>query len=252
MHNGHPRFADTLIPLDPGSYDYRVTSISAEEGDFLWRLVRDNGYQKTIEIGCALGISSLYICDAAASGSGAAHVAVDPFQSTQWQNLGVRNVQARGTKNFTLIEEVSELALPRLLGQKETFDFAFIDGWHTFDHTLVDFFYLNRMVRVGGMIAFDDANWPAVTKVLRYLSHYPAYEVILPGGSGAKATKRGFQRALLGAFYAGSRLIPRKLRNELFTEHVLSGQARYAAFPSVVALKKVAEDERNWDWYAPF
>jgi predicted O-methyltransferase YrrM len=251
MQRVHPRFAETLVPLENTGFDYSITSISPEEGDFLWRLVRDNGYRKTIEVGCALGISALYICDAAAHG-GAAHTAIDPFQSTQWQSLGVKNIEARGIQAFSLLEELSELALPKLLAQKETYDFAFIDGWHTFDHTLVDFFYLNRMVRVGGMIAFDDANWPAVTKVLRYLSAYPAYEVVLPTGSGSKAVKRKLQQALLRTFYAGSRLIPRKLRNELFSEHVLSGQSKYAAFPSVVALKKVAEDERNWDWYSPF
>jgi len=44
--------------------------------------------------------------------------------------------------------------------QGERIDFAFIDGAHTFDHVLVDFFYIDRMLNVGGIVAFDDVGFP--------------------------------------------------------------------------------------------
>lgn len=40
------------------------SSISHDEGEFIWRLIRDNAIDRSIEVGCAFGVSSLYICDA--------------------------------------------------------------------------------------------------------------------------------------------------------------------------------------------
>jgi len=33
-------------------------------------------------------------------------------------------------------------------------DFAFVDGWHTFDYTLIDFFYIDKILRSGGLVSF--------------------------------------------------------------------------------------------------
>ena len=52
--------------------------------------------------------------------------------------------------------------------QGERIDFAFIDGAHTFDHALVDFFYIDRMLNVGGIVAFDDLGFPCIEKVCRF------------------------------------------------------------------------------------
>ena len=47
---------------------------------------------------------------------------------------------SEGTQ-FSLIEEKSYECLPRLVNEKQIVDLIFIDGMHTFDYTLVDFFY---------------------------------------------------------------------------------------------------------------
>ena len=43
------------------------------------------------------------------------------------------------------------------LFENESLDFIFIDGWHTFDYTLVDFFYSDLLLKIGGIIIIDDA-----------------------------------------------------------------------------------------------
>ena len=54
-------------------------------------------------------------------------------------------------------EELSEIALPSLLKEKEgRFDLIFIDGLHSYDQVMLDFYYANRLIRIGGFIVFDD------------------------------------------------------------------------------------------------
>ena len=69
-----------------------------------------------------------------------------------------------------LIEKKSYEAMPELLKkEEENFDFIFIDGWHTFDYTLVDFFYADKLLRKGGIIIIDDATHLGVKKCLKYI-----------------------------------------------------------------------------------
>jgi predicted O-methyltransferase YrrM len=87
-------------------------------------------------------------------------------------------LEEAGIRFFNLVEIKSEFALPRILEQGEgSFDFIFIDGWHTFDHTLLDCFYATRLLRVGGYLAIDDVIFPAVRRVVDFVLNYPCYEL---------------------------------------------------------------------------
>jgi len=180
MSSDHPKFSENLVSLDNTRFRYQDVSVSRSEGEFLAKAIEDNGFQRTIEIGCALGISSLYICDALSGQPDPSHTIIDPNQTDGWERIGIRNLEAHGYSFYRLIEQPSEIALPQLLQRGEAFDLGFIDGYHTFDHALVDFFYLNRMLRVGGMIIFDDVSFPSISKLVRYLRNYPAYEIVSP------------------------------------------------------------------------
>jgi len=45
----------------------------------------------------------------------------------------------------------------------------FIDGWHTFDYTLLDLFYSFLLLKKNGYIVIDDALHPGVNKVVKYV-----------------------------------------------------------------------------------
>jgi len=77
----------------------------------------------------------------------------------------------------------SHQALPRLEAAGLEIDFAFVDGAHWFDYVMVDFFCLDRMLKVGGVIVFDDANWPSVRKACRYVVANRAYAVFQTEGT---------------------------------------------------------------------
>lgn len=170
-------------------------NIDIEESRFLSDLVSRNNCKASFEIGCAYGISSLSICKALLENNGH-HSIVDPFQHSEWKGIGIQHLAKAGLQNFKLIEKPSELALPELLAAGASFDFAFIDGWHTFDHTLLDMFYTNRLLRNGGIMVIDDVGMKGVQKAVNYFLNYPAYT--FEGGVSLSSTskERRFQRLL--------------------------------------------------------
>jgi len=46
---------------------------------------------------------------------------------------------------------------------------AFIDGWHTFDYTFIDFFFVDQVLKDGGILAFHDMYALSKQKVLNFI-----------------------------------------------------------------------------------
>jgi predicted O-methyltransferase YrrM len=203
-----------------------TSSVSADEGEHLARWLTQVKPDAYLEVGLAYGISAMYAGTALkACKKDYKHIIIDPVQDTSWNNVGIHNLKREGLwDNVELHAKGSETALPELMAQGTRLQAAFIDGWHTMDHALVDFFYINRMMDKGGVIIFDDANWPAITKLIRYVLKYPAYE-----------------------YMDGSRLnMARSVGKDLLNFRVPR------LMPSMVAVRKVADDNRSWDWYSSF
>ncbi len=100
---------------------------------------------------------------------------IDPFQKTQWDNVGIRNIKAAGTsRRHKLIQEKSYEAMPRLLAEGKKYDMIFIDGMHLFDYTLVDVFYATLLIRANGCLVIDDILHAGVQKCIKYIdTNYP-------------------------------------------------------------------------------
>lgn len=164
--------------VEIGKEKIKLTSaISPAEGFHLFDLITRNKYADVLEIGMANGLSSLYMAQAAN------HLtSIDPFQSTQWNNVGILNLKkAKLDNKHTLIEKKSYVALPELLHRNKKFDMIFIDGMHLFDYTLVDVFYAILLCRVGGVIVIDDILHKAPAKVIKYIdANYKCLRRILP------------------------------------------------------------------------
>jgi predicted O-methyltransferase YrrM len=107
------------------------SAISREEGEFLGDLIRnDETTVRTLEVGCAFGLSALHICAELAGREHVHHIIIDPNQNAGWESVGVANLRRAGLTRFTLIEEGSEFVLPRLVAEgARRFDLIFIDGW---------------------------------------------------------------------------------------------------------------------------
>ena len=243
----------TNIVHDASGKEYPLDSnVDKNEGAFLQELIQKYKPQRTIEVGFAYGISSLYICSALQNIPGARHTIIDPGQGSCFNNVGIANLKRAGIDFFDFYEENSDIALPRMLSEGKNFDFGFIDGNHLFEYTLIDFFYINRMMKPGGIVVFDDTGFPAVNRAVRYVLNFPAYKYIGNVKGYSTAKREMFEKFFKTPLRAVANIFPHKLRHEIFSPTLIRSHKQLHLDTSMIALQKVQEDHRDWDWFADF
>ncbi len=248
MLTGHVRRCDgRLLPIH--------SSITMDQGRFLQTLIDELSATVTLEVGLGYGVSALFICDAIGGKSGARHVVIDPNQERlrtggdSWDGVGLENLRRAGYGELIEFhEEPSHLALPALESSRRRFDLAFIDGWHTFDHALVDFFYLDHLLKVGGTVVLDDADWPSLRKLCRFIATNRAYRVlrchVQDPCSGVPL--RHQLRQLAGGL---PKTMARLLRDEIINPDLELGLIPGSR---CIAFTKVADDTRGFDFHRAF
>lgn len=147
-----------------------IQSIPRPAAEFLYQLVRQMRPRFAIEVGMAWGFSSAAICAALRDNGGGASVIIDPYQMETWEGVAIAALERFGLATFAQVQiERSDLFLPKFWeGRKHRIDFAFVDGDHRIDAVFVDFYFLNKLLDVGGTIVFDDLQFNSVASVVRY------------------------------------------------------------------------------------
>lgn len=174
-------YTSRRVPLANGGDASMDVYIPRDEGDYLYSLVRLLRPNVSIEVGMANGLSSVFIAQALQDNGAGRHIAIDPFQSSDWGGAGLAMVEKAGLAPLVeLMELPSHQALPEIERSGVKAQFAFIDGSHLFDYVLTDFLCVDRLLDVGGLIAFDDSDWPAIESVIRYAITNRHYEVAFP------------------------------------------------------------------------
>jgi predicted O-methyltransferase YrrM len=228
------------------------SEISPDEGELLMSLIERHGYSRTLEIGCAFGLSSLFICEALSrQNSSAKHTIIDAFQQTEWDGIGLLNLKKAGYTCFELIEKLSEFALPDFVKEGRTFQFALIDGMHTFDHALVDFFYVDKLLEDGGTVLLDDLQLPAIKRLARYISNYPNYRV------AATAKRSVFPPSLKRRLFELplrllAKILPRDYSGQIFSDSFFRPDVDINLISEMVAFQKIGPGTRGSHWYASF
>src|ERR671915_954234 len=154
---------------DGNTLALRPHSVERVDGEALRDLAIAEGAERTIEVGLALGMSALFLCQALLP-RGGRHVAIDPFQRESWNGAGLRTLREAGVEDLVeVIEEESQLALPRLVSEGREFDLAFVDGDHRFEGVFLDLYLMTRLMRPGGLVVVDDMWMPAVRTAMAYV-----------------------------------------------------------------------------------
>ena len=246
----------TILPVE--------ASVDQEVGALLQRLICERRPSVSLEIGLAYGVSALFICEAMMKSGGRRHIAIDPNQSTQWRGIGLNNLRKAGFGELVeLREQESQIALPNMAGDGLQVDFAFIDGMHTFDHALVDFFYVDRLLRVGGVVAIDDVSFPSLQQLCRFIATNRAYRVCGASGSGVRLRPRFPVRMarwiarnsaeVAMAVILGKVRALEALRRRVKPQFGHPDEVNF--FPEkcrCIAFEKLADDSRSWDFHCEF
>jgi len=237
-----------VVVSESGKTHQVHSHIPLQEGHFLQEIVSEVRPSVSREVGLAYGVSALFICDALAHLPNPRHIVIDPHQlqpsSTHmsFEGMGLQNLRKAGYEH--LIEfhgSPSYLSLPSLVSQGTKVDFAFIDGWHTFDFASVDFFYVDLLLRCGGVVVIDDTDFPSVWKLCHYIVTNRDYSVTHCLPREEAATRNPLRWLGRKSFLACARGL----------WHV-THHAGLIPYSRCIAFRKEANDSRSWDFHRTF
>lgn len=240
---------DTGQVLLPSDDRVAVSSqIDSACGGLLQKAIREVRPNVAVEVGLAFGISTLYMLETLAEIGSRKLIGIDPAQhDSAWRGGGLHNVERAGYRDlYEFHEDTSQRVLPMLAARGERVGVGFIDGWHTFDHVLVDFFYIDQMLDIGGIVVFDDVGYPAIRRLCQFVIVNRSYEVF---GSVRYESRMSARRA-------AKRLVCEWLLPLYRTDQTPNREIRdkIAALHDVyfLALRKTADDHRRWDHFVQF
>ena len=172
---------DQQKTYDLDGKERKVTgSISRHQADFMMEIIKARKLCKCVETGVAYGVSTIAICQALSElekmGLECKHWGVDPCQYSEFNGSAVAALRSCGLDHlFELLEGPSHIMLPKLVEQGVRVDMVFVDGWHTFDYTLIDVFLADKLLKPGGILMMHDMQMPSKQKVLGYLYSHRKY-----------------------------------------------------------------------------
>jgi hypothetical protein len=125
----------------------------------------------TLEIGSGLSTVCFAII-------GSAHICVSPIQKEHNRIREYCSKHQISTERIRFIPMKSHAFLPSLDLEGRKLDFALIDGSHTFPEPIIDYYYVNEHLKVGGLLAIDDLPISSVGILHKFLITEPAYEQV--------------------------------------------------------------------------
>jgi predicted O-methyltransferase YrrM len=211
-------------------------TISLPEAQYIQELIIRNEFSTCLETGVAYGASTVAICSALASleaqGKSVKHYGIDPCQIEIYKGAAISALKECGLGHiFELCAGPSHLMLPKLIERNVIVDFVFIDGMHTFDYTLIDLFFADKLLRPGGIICMHDMDMPSKKKAYRYLMKHRRYTRLA-------SLKRGLRQRGGAAFKEVVKFAPEAAWHQLTTVEPM------------LTLQKAETFEPDWDFYA--
>lgn len=141
-----------------------IPHMSFAEGQELTSFVLDNRLYRILELGFCHGVSTCYFA-AALDRVGQGHITTIDLDSARSnvpnvdQLLGTLGLHARATVYYEPTSYVWRLMLMLRQQPIPEFDFCYVDGAHNWFTDGFAFFLVDRLLRPGGWIVFDDLDW---------------------------------------------------------------------------------------------
>jgi predicted O-methyltransferase YrrM len=216
------------------------SNISAKEAEILYDCVYRLRPTLSLEIGLAFGISGLAILQALEDLGSGFHIACDPLQS-DWLDIGVENVKRSHLEHrFRLERRYPEEVIPTI----PPIQFAFVDGSHLFDFSVLEFVLIDKKLQTGGVIGFHDLWMPSIQKLLRYILSNREYEI-----SPLTFRQPAADLFPMDILRRACALLPHA--TTVFAPEFLKPWF-HLGLPNLVFLNKVGEDKRRFPFHVPF
>lgn len=153
-----------------------VGAIEVEEIDFFSSFIRKPN-ANILDIGVGKGVSTALF---ASMKNVNKVVGIDPYQSSEHHNSMFKLCELLSipTEKIILVEKKSIEAKSSLNKLGLMFDYVLVDGYHSFDSTLIDFLIGHDFLTDGGLIAFHDCFYKQKQKVLNFIIKNRDYEIV--------------------------------------------------------------------------
>lgn len=242
-------FTRKEIQSPSGEFIKLHSNTSKEQGIFLQEIFEKIKPEKSLEVGLAYGISSLFILEKhrAQGSSEKAHIIIEPYP---WGGVAEYNIDNEGLSYLADIRyHKSDVVLPQLYFEKHRIQFAYVDTTKLFDIVMQDVYFIDKILDVGGVLILDDCggSWSGIQKVARFIHTLPHYK-FMAGHAKSNPSKK-LKLAEFAATFM-TKCIP--YRRRIFPYFNFLTDRSLNLNYNCIAFKKISEDERDWKWDRPF
>ena len=149
------------------------------KGAILYNTLIEHRYTNCLELGFAHGVATSYMAGALQELGQGKVVAVDLKYALNVTPRADQLVHSLGLSKYAefVFEDISHTwyMMERIERGDQSFDFCFLDDAHTWDVTGFGFLLVERLLKSGGMIIFDDLNWsfdssPSMSKLPKVMA----------------------------------------------------------------------------------
>jgi len=146
-----------------------VPHMTKEQGKIIYKLILDNDIADILELGVAHGTGSCYMAAALDEKGKGSITTIDNktaldrkpnvFELTEACGLTeyVNPVFANSSYNWELMKLIEQQTKDGIC--EPIFDFCFLDGAHNFEIDCCAFFLVDKLLKPGALLLFDDLNW---------------------------------------------------------------------------------------------
>ena len=244
------KILDSGIVEDENGNQFQLHShTSLKQGIFLQEILEKIMPVKGVEVGLAYGVSSLFILDKMQElkGDGYKHIVIEPFPEG-WNHVGATNIQKAGFTDYVEIKKaLSDQVLPQMYLDNENIQFAYIDSTKLFDVIFHDFYFIDKILDIGGVIVFDDCTFPGIRKVVRFIANHPSYKILGALNEDFKTTKFSMVEKIITTVI---NLLPFKKRVYPTTSFKTDKSLGINYF--CIAFQKIKDDNRSFYWNENF
>lgn len=172
---------------------------------------------------------------------------IEPYP---WGGVAEYNIGLEDLQDFVDIRyELSDKVLPKLYLDGYSIQFAYIDTTKLFDTVLQDFYFIDKILDVNGVVILDDcgAGCPGVQRVARFIATLPHYNVYACHNKAPQSLPRRVAWRVVRTFV---KMIPFKI--DFFPTVGFKTDQELGLDSSCIVFQKIDGDKRAWDWDARF